>query len=92
MNNKKPEKSIRSWRDSAGKDGELHCESSVRNIGAHSIFLGQIRADEIDGKTVSAIDYSAYEEMAKMFFMRSGKLPFRNLTLPARIFIIAWVK
>ena len=34
------------------------------NIGGHDIFLGQVRADEIDGKTVKAIDYSAYEDMA----------------------------
>lgn len=34
------------------------------NIGAHDIFLGQVRADVIDGKNVVAIDYSAYEEMA----------------------------
>jgi len=34
------------------------------NIGAHSIFLGQIRADAVDGKIVSAIDYSCYHEMA----------------------------
>jgi molybdopterin synthase catalytic subunit len=34
------------------------------NIGAHAIFLGQVRADEINGKKVQAIDYSAYEEMA----------------------------
>lgn len=34
------------------------------NIGAHDIFLGQVRGDEIDGKTVSAIEYSAYEDMA----------------------------
>jgi molybdopterin synthase catalytic subunit len=33
-------------------------------IGAHSIFLGQIRADKIDGKKISAIEYTAYEEMA----------------------------
>ncbi len=33
------------------------------NIGGHSIFLGQVRADEIDGKTVAAIEYTAYEEM-----------------------------
>ena len=26
------------------------------NIGGHAIFLGQVRADEIDGKTVKAID------------------------------------
>ncbi len=35
------------------------------SIGAHDIFLGQVRADEIDGKTVAAIEYSAYEEMAE---------------------------
>ena len=34
------------------------------NIGAHSIFLGQVRSDVIDGKTVAAIDYTTYEEMA----------------------------
>lgn len=34
------------------------------NIGGHSIFLGQVRADEIDGKPVAAIEYTAYEEMA----------------------------
>jgi|TARA_B110000285_G_C14887699_1_gene497004 molybdopterin synthase catalytic subunit len=34
------------------------------NIGAHDIFLGQVRADVLDGKKVAAIDYSAYTEMA----------------------------
>ncbi|MFT7363019.1 MAG: molybdopterin synthase catalytic subunit [Algoriphagus sp.] len=34
------------------------------SIGAHNIFLGQVRADEIDGQKVVAIDYTAYEEMA----------------------------
>ena len=34
------------------------------NIGGHDIFLGQVRADEIYGKTVSAIEYTAYEDMA----------------------------
>lgn len=34
------------------------------NIGAHEIFLGQIRADKVDNKVVGAIEYSAYEEMA----------------------------
>ena len=37
---------------------------SKTTIGAHSIFLGQVRSDEIDGTTVSAIEYTAYEEMA----------------------------
>lgn len=34
------------------------------DIGAHSIFLGQVRGDLIDDKRVTAIDYTAYEEMA----------------------------
>lgn len=38
--------------------------SSKTGIGAHSIFLGQVRSDVIGGKTVAAIDYTAYEEMA----------------------------
>lgn len=37
-------------------------------IGAHQIFLGQVRADEIDGATVSAIEYTAHEEMANKVF------------------------
>ncbi len=32
-------------------------------VGAHNIFLGQVRADTIDGKTVAAIDFSGYEAM-----------------------------
>ena len=38
--------------------------STKTNIGAHSIFLGQVRNDIIDGKPVEAIEYSTYEEMA----------------------------
>ena len=33
-------------------------------IGGHSIFLGQVRADVMDGLPVTAIDYTAYQEMA----------------------------
>jgi molybdopterin synthase catalytic subunit len=36
------------------------------DTGAHSIFLGQVRKDLIEGKYVKAIDYSAYEEMVIM--------------------------
>ena len=41
-------------------------------IGAHSIFLGQVRADLIDGKKVASIEYTTYEEMAleKMHLIR----------------------
>lgn len=37
--------------------------SSNKSIGAHSIFLGQVRADVLDDKTVIGIEYTAYEEM-----------------------------
>lgn len=42
--------------------------SNKKDIGAHMIFLGQVRADEHGGKVVKAIDYSAYEEMAEDAF------------------------
>ncbi|TWI00589.1 molybdopterin synthase catalytic subunit [Flavobacterium tiangeerense] len=38
--------------------------ATKKDIGAHSIFLGQVRADVMEGKTVSAIEYTAYEELA----------------------------
>lgn len=38
--------------------------STQKGIGGHSIFLGQVRADVIEEKTVAAIDYTTYEEMA----------------------------
>jgi molybdopterin synthase catalytic subunit len=34
------------------------------NIGAHSIFMGQVRADSVDGAAVLAIEYTAHQEMA----------------------------
>jgi molybdopterin synthase catalytic subunit len=34
--------------------------------GAHSLFLGQVRRDQTDGKYVKAVKYSAYEEMVIM--------------------------
>jgi len=42
--------------------------SSKRNIGAHTIFLGQVRNDVIEGKEVTGIEYSTYEEMAEEKF------------------------
>lgn len=38
--------------------------SSKTAIGGHSIFMGQVRRDEIDGKYVAGIDYTAYKELA----------------------------
>ncbi|MEZ4761121.1 MAG: molybdenum cofactor biosynthesis protein MoaE [Flavobacteriales bacterium] len=34
------------------------------DIGAHELFLGQVRADDKDGLAVEAIDYTAYRDMA----------------------------
>jgi molybdopterin synthase catalytic subunit len=44
------------------------------DIGAHSIFMGQVRRDVIDGKEVMAIEYTSYEEMAleKMHVIREA--------------------
>ena len=42
--------------------------STMHDIGAHSIFLGQVRADEKEGKKVQAIEYTCYREMADLVF------------------------
>jgi molybdopterin synthase catalytic subunit len=39
--------------------------SEKTDAGGHSVFIGQIRADVINGKKVKAIEYSAYEGMVK---------------------------
>ncbi|RBN49247.1 molybdenum cofactor biosynthesis protein MoaE [Flavobacterium psychrolimnae] len=56
--------------------------SSKKDIGAHSIFLGQIRQDVIDGATVQAIEYTAYETMAldKMHEIREAVFSKYDLT------------
>lgn len=51
------------------------------DIGAHDIFLGQVRADEIDGKKVVAIEYSAYEEMAETEFHHIREAAFEKFDL-----------
>lgn len=50
-------------------------------IGAHNIFLGQVRADVIDGKKVVAIDYSAYEAMAEQSFYEIREATFAKFDL-----------
>lgn len=46
----------------------IQAYQSKTSIGAHQIFLGQVRADNIDSQTVTAIEYSAYEDMANQKF------------------------
>lgn len=38
--------------------------ASKTDIGAHHIFLGQVRADHVGDRQVTAIEYTAYEEAA----------------------------
>lgn len=46
--------------------GESIAKHSLKkDIGAHSIFLGQVRNDIIEGREVKGIDYTAYTEMAE---------------------------
>jgi len=51
-------------------------------IGGHSIFLGQVRADTMNDKKVSAIEYTAYEDMAleKMHSIREDIFSKYDLT------------
>ena len=43
---------------------QIASHSSKTNIGGHALFLGQVRADDKEGKVVEKIEYSAYEDMA----------------------------
>ena len=43
---------------------QIEKHTSKKDIGAHSIFLGQVRADVINGHIVVAIEYTTYKEMA----------------------------
>lgn len=66
--------------DFIGKSIQNH--SSKKDIGGHSIFLGQVRADKIDGQEVTAIEYTCYEEMAneKMHEIREAIFAKYDLT------------
>lgn len=51
------------------------------SIGAHNIFLGQVRADVVDGKTIKGIEYTAYEEMANAKFHEIREATFDKFEL-----------
>src|SRR5210317_1609557 len=51
------------------------------SIGAHNIFLGQVRADVVDNKIISAIEYTAYEEMANAKFHEIREATFQKFNL-----------
>jgi molybdopterin synthase catalytic subunit len=55
--------------------------SAKKNIGAHSIFLGQVRNDRISEKEVIAIEYTAFVEMAEEKFHEIRENAFRSFSL-----------
>jgi len=56
--------------------------------GGHMIFLGQVRADEIEGKRVRAIEYSAYSEMVNVEADKIKKTVFSEFADVKSIIII----
>lgn len=65
MSEKKPKNIfVEGSIDSAMIADSIAKHSSKTAIGGHSIFMGQVRRDEVDGKFVAAIEYTAYEELA----------------------------
>jgi molybdopterin synthase catalytic subunit len=62
--------------------GQIEKHNTKTNIGAHNIFLGQVRADILNNKTVAAIDYTTYETMAleKMHEIREAVFAKYELT------------
>ncbi len=55
--------------------------STKKDIGAHSIFLGQVRADVINGKLIAGIEYTSYEEMAMEKMQEIGEQIFGKYEL-----------
>lgn len=73
MSDRKPKNIFTAGPIPASFIGEsIQKHSTQTAIGGHSIFLGQVRADETENGIVSAIEYTAFEDMAieKMHLIR----------------------
>ena len=82
MTDKKPKSVFKQGAISSEFIGESIAKHQTKtSIGAHNIFLGQVRADVIDGKTVSAIEYTAYEDMANQKFHKIREAAFEKFNL-----------
>ena len=51
------------------------------NIGAHQIFLGQVRADKIKNKEVTAIEYSAHQQISNQILHEIKENTFNKFDL-----------
>ncbi|WP_186826828.1 molybdenum cofactor biosynthesis protein MoaE [Seonamhaeicola algicola] len=82
MNNKKIKNVFMEGAISSNFIGNsIYKHQTKTSIGAHNIFLGQVRADVIDGKTVAAIQYTAYEDMANQKFHDIREAAFKKFDL-----------
>jgi molybdopterin synthase catalytic subunit len=82
MIDKKPKNVFKEGAISSGFIGEsIAKHQSKTSIGAHNIFLGQVRADIIDEKIISAIEYTAYEDMANAKFHDIREATFSKFNL-----------
>ncbi len=80
-NNKKKNVFIDGAISSAFIADSIAKHQTKTSIGAHNIFLGQVRADEVNGKKVSAIEYTTYEEMANKKFHEIREATFEKYNL-----------
>lgn len=82
MSDKKPKRVFKEGAISSEFIGESIAKHQTKtSIGAHNIFLGQVRADVKDNKTVAAIEYTAYEEMANTKFHEIREAAFNKFNL-----------
>lgn len=82
MTDKKPKNVFKQGAISSEFIGESIAKHQTKtSIGAHNIFLGQVRADVIKDKTVTAIEYTAYEAMANQKFHDIRELAFEKFNL-----------
>ena len=82
MIDKKPKSVFKQGAISSEFIGESIAKHQAKtSIGAHNIFLGQVRADRIGDKTVKAIEYTAYEDMANAKFHEIREAAFEKFEL-----------
>ncbi len=60
---------------------QIAAHNSKHEIGAHAVFLGQVRADRRRDASVTGIAYSAYEEMANKEISRIRETAFARYDL-----------
>lgn len=82
MSDNKPKNVFRQGAISSEFIGESVAKHQTKTtIGAHNIFLGQVRADVINNKTIRAIEYTAHEEMANKKFYEIREAAFEKYEL-----------